>query len=171
MSRVTREPGERRTLVERTIAVLVVALVLGVGGGIWLAQGGGTDRPDVGALAAAIDWSEPAAPPAPVQPDHQPEFVSGARGYRYWPSSGRVTPSSAYRFDTGVCGLDFLADFDGSFWRPVAPGEGRPPEFFRAEDEGSIALVDFNTAVYRSSTGVEVALDRVSGPVTTRPCS
>jgi hypothetical protein len=167
----SRPPSQRRTAVERTLAVLVVALVLGVGGGIWLAGGGdGTDRPDVATLAAAIDWSQPEELPAPVREDFRSEFVSGERGYRFWPRSGRITPSLAYRFDTGHCGLTFLADFDGSFWRPIAPGAGRPPGFFDEDDVGAMALVDFNTAVYRSSDGIEVALERIAGPVVTQPC-
>jgi hypothetical protein len=168
---MTGVPGERRTVVERTIAVLAVALLLGVGGGIWLAGTHDDERrPDVATLAAAIDWSTPAALPSPTREDVRSEFVSTEEGYRFWPRSGRVTPSNAYRFDTGPCGLSFLTDFDGTFWRPLDPGPGSAQDFFDNEDQGAMALVDFNTAVYRSSAGVEIALERISGPVVTQPC-
>lgn len=36
---------------------------------------------------------------------------------------------------------------------------------------GAIALVDFDRAIYRSSAGVEVTLERIRGPVVTQPCS
>jgi hypothetical protein len=76
----------------------------------------------------------------------------------------------AYRFDTGHCGLSFLTDFDGSFWRPIDLGGGREPDFFSSRDVGAIALVDFNRALYRSSTAVEVEMERLGGPVVTQPC-
>ena len=118
-----------------------------------------------------IDWSSPEELPPNQHEDYRSEFVSNEEGSRVYPRSGRVTPSTAYRFDTGHCGLSFLADFDGSFWEPVDPGGGdRVPDFFINQDVGAIALVDFNRAVYRSSGGTEVSLVRISGPVLTFGC-
>ena len=163
---------ERRTAVERAVVVLVVAVALGAGAGVWLTGGDEPGPPEVGPLAAAIDWSSPAELPPAVREDFRSEFVGPDAGYRFWPRSGRVTPSVAYRFDAGHCGLSFLADFDGSFWRPIDPNGGRPPAFFHQNDVGvgAIALVDFDTAVYRSANGVEVSMARLSGPVVTEPC-
>jgi len=123
-----------------------------------------------GPSPAVVDWSTVEELPAPRFDDHRSEFVSEERGYRFHPRSGRVTPSTAYRFDTGHCGLSFLADFDASFWRPIDPDGGEPPDLFFNQDVGAIALVDFDRAVYRSSTGEEVTLIRIRGPVITQPC-
>lgn len=116
-----------------------------------------------------INWSAPEELPPPQHEDYRSEFVSDEEGSRVYPRSGRVTPSTAYVFDTGHCGLTFLADFDESFWDPVTPPSGAP-DFFINQDVGAIALVDFDTAVYRSSDGVEVTLERIDGPVTTFGC-
>jgi hypothetical protein len=41
----------------------------------------------------------------------------------------------------GHCGLQFLTDFDGSFWIPINPHpEGNPPEFFYSQDSGTMTL-------------------------------
>jgi hypothetical protein len=126
---------------------------------------------DDGSNASGVDWSRVEELPAPKFEDHRSELVSDEEGYRFHPRSGRVTPTTAYRFDTGHCGLSFLADFDGSFWRPIDPDGGEPPDFFVNHDVGAIALVDFDRAIYRSSAGVEVALERIRGPVVSQPCS
>jgi hypothetical protein len=163
-------PSERRTAVERGLALVALAGLLGAGAGIWLLGRGDDADPDLGPVAAAIDWSNPEDLPPPVRDDFRSELVSAEDGYRFWPRSGRVTPTVAYRFDTGHCGLAFLTDFDGSFWRPIDPSDGEPPGFFINQDAGLIALVDFDSAVYRSSGGREVSLERVRGPVVTQPC-
>ncbi len=157
--------------VERAVAVLLVAVALGVGAGIWLTGGGEPRRQEVGPLAAAIDWSHPDGLPPPTRAESRTEFVSNERGDRYWPRSGRVTPSQAYQFNTGHCGLSFLTDFDGSFWRPIDPGDGEPPDAFFNEDEGAIALIAFDTAVYRSARGLEIELVRLPGPVVRPGCA
>lgn len=126
---------------------------------------------DDGSIASGVDWSRVEELPAPRFDDYRSELVSDEEGYRYHPRSGRVTPATAYLFDTGHCGLGFLADFDGSFWRPIDPDGGEPPDFFFNRDVGAIALVDFDRAVYRSSMGVEVTLERIRGPVVTHPCA
>lgn len=116
-----------------------------------------------------IDWSAPQELPPPKFDDYRSEFVSEEEGLRFHPRSGRVTPSTAYVFDTGHCGLTFLADFDGSFWEPVPPPTGTP-DFLINQDVGAIALVGFDEAVYRSSDGTEATLRRLDGPVVTNPC-
>lgn len=150
----------KRTLVLGTLMVVAGALV--VAAVIFLRDG---------PAASGIEWSNPEMLPAPRFDDYRSEFVSEEEGYRFHPRSGRVTPATAYRFDTGHCGLGFLTDFDGSFWRPVDPERGEPPDFFINQDLGAIALVDFNRAIYRSSAGVEVELERIRGPVVTQPCA
>ncbi|HLA93770.1 MAG TPA: hypothetical protein VJO36_09560 [Actinomycetota bacterium] len=96
--------------------------------------------------------------------------MSEEEGYRVYPRSDRVTPSTAYLFDTGHCGLAHLADFDGSFWEPDPPAGQPAPDFFINEDVGAIALTDFSEAVYRASDGTEVTLRRLDGPVVAQPC-
>lgn len=84
---------------------------------------------------------------------------------RFWPSSAPVATGVEYSFDTGHCGLDFLTDFDGSFWRPVNQrGDGEAP-FFYSQDSGTMTLVSQDRAVYKASTGRQVTLHRYPGPV------
>jgi hypothetical protein len=82
-----------------------------------------------------------------------------AGGVRYDAASGRVIASQAYRFPTGPCGLSSPIDFDGSLWRLSEPPAG-PDPILRSPDDGAIALVDFDRAIYRSSSGVDYPLQR-----------
>ena len=146
----------------------IAAVVAAFGGGLAfgiLTRDGGADTTSEG----GIDWSDPSELPPPAFADYRSEFVDDERGYRFFPRSGRVLPSEAYRFDTGHCGLGFLIDFDGSFWSLADPPAG-PDPLLANRDVGAIALVDFDRAVYRSSRGVEYPLERVSGPMVTQPC-
>jgi hypothetical protein len=147
-----------------------VAIVIGAGLTIGLLT-----RPDGttsagGSLSTAVDWTAPQELPPPKFEDIRSEFVSDEEGLRFLPRSGRVTPNVAHRFDTGHCGLTFLADFDGSFWRPIPPDASAPTGFFVDQDVGAIALVGQDLAIYRSSTGIDVELARIRGSVTTFPC-
>ena len=117
-----------------------------------------------------IDWSSPVRLPHPRRDDFRSEFVSEEDGYRFWPRSALVSAGVAYRFDTGHCGLTFMTDFDGSFWSPMNPGDPDAPDFFHNQESGAIALVDADTARYRSADGLVVALERLPGPIVTPPC-
>jgi dipeptidyl aminopeptidase/acylaminoacyl peptidase len=121
--------------------------------------------------ATEIDWSSLSDLPPPRRADFRSEFVSDQEGYRFWPRSGLAEVGVAYRFDTGHCGLDFMTDFDGSFWGPIEPDVGQPPDFFHNQDVGAIALASADTAIYRSSGGTEVTLVRMDGRVTTHLCA
>ncbi|MGH2809102.1 MAG: hypothetical protein ACRDKT_17700, partial [Actinomycetota bacterium] len=73
-----------------------------------------------------------------------------------------------YRFNTGHCGLEFLIDFDGSFWTVRHEGLGvgdEPPEFFSNEDEGTLELVSEDRTIYRSFDGGDAELVRLEGPI------
>jgi hypothetical protein len=122
-----------------------------------------------GSTSSGVDWTAPTALPSPRLAEYRSEFLGDDEGYRFFPRSGRVVASEAYRFDTGHCGLGWLIDFDGSFWRAVDEASV-PGRFLIDEDAGAIALVDFDRAVYRTSTGVEIGLERIQGPVVTQPC-
>jgi hypothetical protein len=149
----------------RRAALLGAILAVGIGAAAGLIVLANGDGPSGG-----IDRANPQELPPPRSSEYRSEPVSQERGYRFWPRSGRVTPVTAYRFDTGHCGLGFLADFDGSFWRPIDPDAGVPQDLLIDQDLGEMALVDFNRAIYRGSTGVEVELERIRGPVVTQPC-
>ena len=125
----------------------------------------------LGAVLALMVWTSPRGLPEPVRSDFRMEFVSDAEGFRFWPRSGPVQEGVAYRFDTGHCGLGHLLDFDGSFWDPVNPAAGEEPVFFYNQDVGTIRLVGPDEARYTSSSGDEVRLVRVDGPVVTQPCA
>ena len=146
----------------RTFAALALAATL-------VACPPGTTEP-IDGVAPEVDWSSPAELPPLERQDYRSEFVSDEEGWRFWPRSTSGEPRIANWFDTGHCGLSFLADFDGSFWRPVPPEDDATPDFFINQDVGAIALVEDGVAVYRSSGGVEVRLERIDGPVTTFPC-
>jgi len=135
-------------MARRTFPLLLLA-------GVLAACSEGEAEPVSEALVP-IYWASPQVLPPSKFEDFRSEFVSEEAGYRFRPRSGRVTPSTAYVFDTGHCGLTFLADFDGSFWEPIQPAGGATPDSFIDQDEGAMALVDFDEAVYRSSDGTEV---------------
>lgn len=126
-------------------------------------------------LAGVVVWvlvSWPRELPEPVRADYRSEFVGDREGYRFWPISAPVEMDVAYRFDAGHCGLDHLTDFDGSFWDPVNPNHpSEEPLFFYNQDVGTIELVGPDEARYRSSSGDEVTLLRIAGPVVTQPCA
>jgi hypothetical protein len=63
-----------------------------------------------------------------------------------------------------------MTDFDGTFWMPTNPGDPDGPDFFHNQVLGAIALVDVDSALYRSADGTIVELERLSGPVVTRLC-
>ena len=72
-----------------------------------------------------------------------------------------------------ACGLEFLTDFDGSFWLPFESGRRNPPYVFYGNDDGvgKVVLVEVNRSVYTNFMGVEIPLRRVRGPVVTVPCA
>jgi hypothetical protein len=97
------------------------------------------------------------------------EFVSDERGYRVWPTSGQVEPGIVYRFEVPHCGMDWLVDFDGSFWEPTYPA-GDVPGYSVNADIGTMELVGPDEARYVASDGSRVSLSRIDGPVMTHLC-
>jgi hypothetical protein len=142
------------------------AVLVGVIAGISV----GLANRDDGSIAPAVDWATPIALPPPTRPDFRSEFVSEEEGFRFFPRSASVREDVAYEFDTGHCGLSFLPDFDGSFWRLVDPDRADSFDLLLNQDVGAIALVARNRAIYRSSAGVELRMDRIVGPVIRQPC-
>ena len=96
--------------------------------------------------------------------------MSDDQGFRFFPRSGHLEPNVAYAFDTGHCGLGHLTDFDGSFRRPVDLPRADSFDLLVNQDVGAIALVGHDRAIYRSSGGIEIRMERVGGPVVTQPC-
>jgi hypothetical protein len=96
--------------------------------------------------------------------------VSDEQGFRFFPRSGRVEQTVAYVFDTGHCGLGHLTDFDGSFWRPVDQARADSFDLLVNQDVGAMALVGHDRAIYQSSHGIEIRMERIGGPVVTQPC-
>jgi hypothetical protein len=159
--RARRQMTMNRAIVAVSVIALVGLVACAPGWERWASS-----HSDTG----SIDWSSPQELPPPRYEDYRSEFVSEEKGWRFSPRSDRIKPGVAYRFETTHCGLSYLTDFDGSFWRPVPPADGQSPDFFINQDVGAIALVDFDTAIYQSSTGVEVSLRRLDGDVVTHPC-
>lgn len=121
-------------------------------------------------VAPDLDWSAPVALPSPTRSDLRSEFVSDEQGFRFFPRSGHIEPNIAYVFDTGHCGLGHLTDFDGSFWRPVDPARADSFDLLVNQDVGAMAVVGRDRAIYRSSDGIEIRMERIEGPVVTQPC-
>jgi hypothetical protein len=121
-------------------------------------------------IAPTVDWSAPAALPSPTRSELRSEFVSDELGFRFFPSSDHLEPKVAYVFDTGHCGLGHLTDFDASFWRPVDPARADSFDLLVNQDVGAMAVVGRDRAIYLSSDGIEIRMERIDGPVVTQPC-
>jgi hypothetical protein len=109
--------------------------------------------------------------PAPLREDFRSEFVSDEDGYRFWPRSAHVEEGVTYLYDTGHCGLDVMLDFDGTFWHAVNANAGEEPVFFYNQDLGTIEQIGNDLARYTSSSGEEIRLERMDGPIVTHPCA
>jgi hypothetical protein len=122
----------------------------------------------VSSCAAFPFGNDPRPLPSPST-DRRSQDLGEGRA-RFWPNSVRVEEGVAYQITVYThCGLDFLLDFDGSFWKlsadpPQTPAWGNP------EDSGVITLTGDDTALYRSSQGVEVDVTRLTGPKDVRLC-
>ena len=101
--------------------------------------------------------------PEPIRADFK--TAETARGTKYWPRSASIEEGVEYRFNTGHCGLDFMTDFDASFWTPEK--DSTPPDFYMNEDTGTMELVSEDESLYRSSNGQTVSLARHRGPLVT----
>ena len=113
----------------------------------------------------------PVAYPVPALGDYDFVPLEGG-GSRIWPRSGSADIGVRYRFEVGHCGLAHITDFDGSFWEPILRdplGPGSPSVLINA-DRGTIRMWDPEHAVYTASTGQEVGLLRVEGPIVVEGC-
>jgi hypothetical protein len=157
-----RRDDSRVDVVRIAIAgAIIVAVVAGISFGL------ATRDPS---LAPDVDWSMPAPLPSPTRADLRSEFVSDEQGFRFYPRTDRVEQDVAYAFDTGHCGLGHLTDFDGSFWEPVDRERADSFDLLANQDVGAMALVGRERAIYRSSDGIEIRMERIDGPVVTQPC-
>ncbi|MGZ5290376.1 MAG: hypothetical protein ACXWE5_12925, partial [Actinomycetota bacterium] len=130
-----------------------------------------------GAVWAVLDSlsfdgaNPPASFPVPALGDYDFVPVEGG-GSRIWPRSGSADVGVRYRFEVGHCGLAHITDFDGSFWKPILRHPIGPdsPSVLINGDRGIIRMSDREHAVYTASTGQEVALLRVEGPIVVGGC-
>lgn len=82
---------------------------------------------------------------------------------RFWPRSAAVEQDVDYEMTVYThCGLDYLFDFDTSFWL-LASGHAHEGAADPV-DEGVIRLVSDDEALYTSSLGYEFDLTRHEGP-------
>ena len=106
--------------------------------------------------------------PGGLQPLPEPtakhEIVEKGKDYEVEPVSAPLTQGVRYRYNTGHCGLDFMTDFDGSFWIPHAP-EGKVPDFFINETEGTLVVLSHERALFRAPDGGSALLTRHEGPL------
>jgi hypothetical protein len=108
----------------------------------------------------------PSALPSPTRDDFRTSETK--HGMKFWPRSAPVATGVEYSFSTGHCGLDYLTDFDGSFWHRSDPNNSDEAPFFSNEDSGTMTLVSHDRAIYKSSSGRRVALLRDPGPIVLR---
>ena len=81
------------------------------------------------------------------------------------PASARVVPGRSYPFQVGHCGLLHVVDFSGSYWvvDETRLSAGERGQFGINGNEGTMTLVDSETAVFRSGVGGEATLRRYVG--------
>jgi hypothetical protein len=77
-----------------------------------------------------------------------------------------------YWYQVGHCGLQHVVDFDGSYWDLDSStlSEEEESQFGINSDLGTIALIDRDIAVYRSSRKGEATLHRHTGAKTFGLC-
>ncbi len=112
-----------------------------------------------------------AVPPGPVG-----DFCyEQTQGSVLFAESTRARRGRFYPIAIGHCGLMWIVDFDGSFWRPLPPELGpgeEPPSFFINGDRGVIWLSGRDRAMYRSaSEDADAELQRVGGPIAPAVCA
>ena len=110
---------------------------------------------------------DPAEFPPPVD-RYRSERVPG-QGWRVWPSSAPIREGVVYRFVVPHCGLDWMTDFDGSFWQALYP-PGRRPFYSISGDAGTMTLIGPDQARYVASDGSKVGLFRLEGPIVHEGC-
>ena len=148
-------PSAALVLVRLTLTAVIT---LGAG-----ACGAGTPGSTAPPAAPSTAPSAIASPPP-----SEPGFANG--GQEVHPSSAPRAVGDAELISVFThCGFEGRLDWAGSFWREV----GRIPEggaIGDPEDSGRITLVTGTRAVFESSTGTEVLLERLPGSAVLFPC-
>lgn len=114
-----------------------------------------------------------AKPQPPPTADQRFEDLPNGK-VRVWPVTEDVPNEGKYLFTSPHCGIGWMTDFDGSFWKPVKPddyGNGDRYSFFINSDEGVITFTGADSAIYQASNGTEIELRRMQGPVEVHPCA
>jgi hypothetical protein len=121
---------------------------------------------------APVGSDSPKPEPSPTTLEFRSE-QAGKYRYRVWPRSEDVPNEGSYRFTVPHCGLEWMTDFDGSFWRIVdRKSYGKHgPSFFINGDQGILTFEDEDSIVYRASTVEEVQLRRLPGPTIIQLCA
>lgn len=155
-----------RSLLGIVTAIVLVSSCTG-------AREGSPSTPPVSKAEGSASEQPVSELPPPTRAAYRSKFVGKMLGYRFWPISGPAEQGVTYRFDVPHCGLAWMLDFDGSFWRPLDPNLPEPKAgwaFLINADRGTIELVATNTAEYVSSTRRHVKLVRLDGPIVAQPC-
>jgi len=184
-------PNRQRAM--KRFVLFGLLLTLTVSGAVGLVVLLDSDKPECRAVHRSLDGSskdvcadgtrfEGGVPssnvPLSPQPESTPttsEFRSekvGKYRYRVWPRSADVPNVGAYRFSVPHCGLEWMTDFDGSFWKIIdrkSYGENGP-SFFINSDQGTLTFEDDDAVVYRPSRGQEIRLRRLPGPTVIHLC-
>ena len=88
------------------------------------------------------------------------------------PTSAPVAPGRSYPFQVDHCGLLHVVDFSGSYWvvDETTLSAGERGQFGINANEGTMTLVDSETAVFRSGVRGEATLRRYVGVLERLPC-
>ena len=150
--------------------LVVAALMVVVGCGALLSMALNGDGSD--GYVMPVEQAAPKPKPTLTTTELRSEKVGDDR-YRVWPRSEDVPNDGTYRFTTPHCGLDWMIDFDASFWQIVdRPGYGKDiPYFFIGTDRGTMTFGgNGNDVIYESSKGVKVPLVRLPGGIVIDLC-
>ncbi|MPZ69805.1 MAG: hypothetical protein GEU71_09775 [Actinobacteria bacterium] len=152
--------------------------------GFWFAcgendpPGNGLTEPNwtVKSLGSLIETVEE---PVEIKPEPSPTTAdldsepAGEGRLKIRPRSADVAGVGTYRFTVPHCGLDWMVDFDASFWKAEHPddyGKGNRYPFFYNPDVGTFTFVSWDRAIYEASTGDQIRLRRLDGRIVITPC-
>ena len=126
------------------------------------------------AVPREVDTSDAKPLPEPTATELRSEEQPDGSVLIY-PVSADVPNEGKYLFSAPHCGLDWMIDFDGSFWEAEEPDDYKEnPDaypFFINSDNGTIEFRSDDEAAYQASTGELIPLTRLPGPIASDPCA
>jgi len=147
----------------------VAALGLGLAAVVALV---GRELMHVGSLPAPTASPADVSRPRPPAEARSVDSMLRRGGALLAPTSAPVAPGRSYPFQVGHCGLLDVVDFSGSYWvvDETTLSADERMQFGINAHEGTMTLVDSETAVFRSGVGGEATLRRYVGVLERPSC-